>query len=131
MARPFVTVVTVSSTLMLVEGVAAANPTAPSSVPDPTSLMPNPSSQTPHRLRRHDGGCFAYTNQGPVARAECVKALEHPCEEIEREPTSGECILLEPWKDEPKTVPCPAVLVPAGYRPASAAAPPPVQVAGP
>jgi len=131
MTRPFVTVVTVSSALALVEGHAAANPPAPSSVPDPASLVPNPSNTTPHRLRRHDGGCFAYTDDGPVAKAACTKELEHPGEEIDREHSSGVCILFDPWEDEPRSVVCPTLLVPSGFRPASAATAPVAALAPP
>lgn len=117
--RAFVAVVAASAAT-LAPALSAANPPAPSSLPDPIKLASLKTGETPHRLRRHDSGCYVYGSDGPVGKAECVKGIEHAGEEIEREAESGQCILIEPWNGEPKETPCPAVLVPAGYVPKNA-----------
>lgn len=71
--------------------------------------------ETPYRIRRHDGGCFVYGDEGPVGKTDCQKELEKAGEEIEREPESGQCVLIEPWSGEPREIQCPAVLVPPGW----------------
>jgi hypothetical protein len=120
--RSFVAVISASAA-SFVAATAAANPPAPSSVPDPIKLVSLKTGEHPHRLRRHDGGCYVYGADGPVGKAECVKGIEHAGEEIEREVESGQCVLIEPWNGEPKETPCPAVLVPAGYVPKNAPKP--------
>lgn len=133
--RAFVAVVTVSAA-SLVTATAAANPPAPSSVPDPLKLATLKTGETPYRIRRHDGGCYVYGEAGPVGKTDCQKEMDKAGEEIEREPDSGQCIIIEPWSGEPREIGCPAVLVPPGWvpkaRPASLAmngAPPPAAVA--
>lgn len=129
--RSFVAVISASAA-SLVTATAAANPPAPSSLPDPVKLVAPKPGEHPHRLRRHDGGCFLYAADGPIGKAECVKGLERAGEEIERETESGQCIYIEPWSEEPKETPCPAVLVPAGFVPKSPPpTPPPAAVTSP
>lgn len=129
MSRSFVVVVAASAAA-LASATAAANPPAPSSLPDPLKLVSLKPGETPHRLRRHDNGCYVYGDNGPVGKADCVKGIERAGEEIEREAESGQCVLIEPWNGEPKETECPAVLVPAGYvSPTKAAPPKPAAVA--
>ncbi len=128
--RSFVAVISASAA-SLMAATAAANPPAPSSLPDPLKLVSLKPGEHPHRLRRHDGGCFLYGEAGPIGKAECVSGIEHAGEEIERETESGQCILIEPWNDEPKETPCPAALVPAGFVPKSAPPPRPAAVTSP
>ncbi len=118
--RSFVAVVTASAA-SLVTATAGANPPAPSSVPDPLKLATLKTGETPHRIRRHDGGCFVYSGAGPVGKTECPKGLDQAGEWIEREPDSGECVLIEPWSGEPRDIACPAVLVPPDWSPPTAA----------
>ena len=113
-SRAFVAVVTASAA-SLVAATAAANPPAPSSVPDPLKLSTLKTGETPYRIRRHDGGCYVYGEQGPVGKTDCHKDLDKAGEEIEREPESGQCVIIEPWSGEPKELECPAVLVPPGW----------------
>lgn len=128
----FVAVVTASSATLSV-GSASANPPAPSHLPDPPSLGTLKEGEKAQRLRKHDGGCYLYGDDGPVAKAECAKGLEHPGEEIVREPSTGQCVLFEPWGDEPKQVTCPSSLVPAGWvlPTPKTQAPQPATLAGP
>lgn len=114
--RSFVAVITASAA-SLVTATASANPPAPSSVPDPLKLATLKTGETPYRIRRHDGGCFVYGDEGPVGKTDCHKELDKAGEEIEREPESGQCVLIEPWSGEPREVECPAVLVPPGWVP--------------
>lgn len=126
--RSFIVVVTASAAT-LAGATASANPPAPSSVPDPLKLVSLKPGETPHRIRRHDGGCYVYGDDGPVGKTECVKGIERAGEEIEREVESGQCVLIEPWNGEPKEVECPAVIVPAGYvSPMKKSAPKPATV---
>lgn len=119
MRRSFVVVVASStvSAIATITSTGAANPPAPSSVPDPPSLAGTGGHEHPNRLRRHDGGCFAYFDDVPLAKAPCDDALKHAGEEIDRETTSGQCVLIEPWGAEPTNHPCPALLVPPGWKP--------------
>jgi hypothetical protein len=132
--RAFVAVVTASAA-SLVSATAAANPPAPSTVPDPLKLTTLKTGETPYRIRRHDGGCYVYGEAGPVGKTDCQKEMDKAGEEIEREPDSGQCIIIEPWSGEPKEITCPAILVPPGWvpkvKPASLAvkADPPAPVA--
>ncbi|MGZ3419093.1 MAG: hypothetical protein ACXVEF_23495 [Polyangiales bacterium] len=98
----------------LVVGTAAANPPAPSSVPDPMGATPK-TGEHANRIKRHDGGCFLHFASGAVAKAECPAVLDKPGDQIERDPESGQCVLVEPWAEEPKETACPHVLVPAGF----------------
>lgn len=109
-------VVVASSAVATITATSAANPPAPTSVPDPPTLAGAGGHEHPNRLRRHDGGCFAYFDDVPLAKAPCVDALKHAGEEIDRETTSGQCVLIEPWGAEPTHHPCPAVLVPPGWK---------------
>jgi MYXO-CTERM domain-containing protein len=128
--RSFVVVIAASAAT--ISATASANPPAPSSLPDPIKLVSLKPGETPHRLRRHDSGCYVYGNDGPVGKADCVKGIEHAGEEIEREVESGQCVLIEPWNGEPKETECPAILVPAGYvSPTKKSAPAPASLATP
>ncbi len=102
---------------------SAANPPAPSTVPDPVKLAEKKAGELPQRIKRHDGGCYLYGANGPVQKLDCPPVMDKSGEEIEREPESGQCIHIEPWKGEPKEAECPAVLVPVGYVSAKKVAP--------
>jgi len=114
--RAFIAIVTASAA-SLVTATAAANPPAPSSVPDPLKLTTLKAGETPYRIRRHDGGCYVYGEAGPVGKIDCQKEMDKAGEELEREPESGQCIIIEPWAGEPREITCPAVLVPPGWAP--------------
>jgi hypothetical protein len=107
---------------------AAANPPAPSSVPDPVASAVPKTGEVANRIKRHDGGCWLHFESGAVGKTTCPAVMDKPGEQIERETESGECILIEPWAEEPKETPCPEILVPAGFKtpppPASAITPP-------
>ncbi len=96
---------------------ASANPPAPSSVPDPPKTVAPKPGELATRIKRHDGGCFAYTPSGGVTATECPAGVSETGEELIREPETGECVILEPWGEEPKDVPCPPELVPPGFEP--------------
>lgn len=100
-------------------GEAAANPPAPSSVPDPPKTVAPKPGELATRIKRHDGGCFAYAPSGGVTKTACPAGVTEPGEELIREPETGECVILEPWGEEPKEVTCPPELVPAGFVPPS------------
>jgi MYXO-CTERM domain-containing protein len=110
--RAFVAVVAASTAtvgLAVDAGEAAANPPAPSSVPDPSGLIPA-GGQHPTRIKRHDGGCYVYTNDGPIAKTDCPSFMDKAGESVELEADLGICVFVEPWGDEPREIPCPPAL---------------------
>jgi hypothetical protein len=122
--RAFVAVVTSS---VLVANLshsreASANPPAPSNVPDPVASAAPKAGEHSNRIKRHDGGCFLHYESGAAKKIDCPTVMDKAGEQIEREPESGQCVLIEPWAEEPKETPCPPVLVPADWKPP---APPP------
>jgi uncharacterized protein (TIGR03382 family) len=124
--KAFVAVVSAAG-VGLFAGAAAANPPAPSSVPDPVASAVPKTGEVANRIKRHDGGCWLHFESGAVAKTTCPSVMDKAGEQIERETESGQCILIEPWGEEPKETPCPPVLVPAGFKtpppPASALVP--------
>lgn len=113
--KAFVAVVSAAG-VGLFAGASAANPPAPSSVPDPVASVVPKTGEVANRIKRHDGGCWLHFESGAVGKTTCPTVMDKAGEQIERETESGQCILIEPWAEEPKETPCPEILVPAGFK---------------
>ena len=95
-------------------GDAAANPPAPTGMPDP-AVVPPTVAEAPNVVRLHDGGCFVYYPSGGVARVTCPPELagQPKGEEIDRDPSTGKCSYIPTvsWSGgKMGPVTCPSVL---------------------
>lgn len=96
-------------------GEAAANPPAPTNMPDPPLVAPKV-AETPSSVRKHDGGCFVSYPSGGNAKVDCPAELtkEPIGEEIDRDKTTGKCtyVATVSWSGGSMgPVTCPAVLL--------------------
>ncbi len=99
----------------LLRGEAAANPPAPTNMPDPPLVAPKV-AETPSLVRKHDGGCYVSYPSGGNAKVDCPAELvkEPVGEEIDRDKSTGKCnyVATVSWSGGSMgPVACPALLL--------------------